>query len=185
MGYNQFDSNKKRQRLKSDWGKVTITNGGGYTWRSLTSAEWTYLFNTRTTGGTVFGTKPARYAHATINTDGTSVNGMILFPDGVNIASSEVTTAGTVNGNSAFATKCTTAQWGKLAAKGCVFLPAAGYRNGATVDAAGSNGYYWSSTATPSNAYNAFNVFFYSGFLYPAYYNGRYYGFSVRLVRVP
>lgn len=173
------------ETLKSDWGKVTITNGGGYTWRSLTSAEWTYLFNTRTTGGTVFGTKPARYAHATINTDGTSVNGMILFPDGVNIASSEVTTAGTVNRNSEFATKCTTAQWGKLAAKGCVFLPAADYRNGTTVSNAGSLGRYWSSTAHPSSAYDAYSVAFGSGYLGPASSSNRGRGFSVRLVRVP
>lgn len=173
------------ESLKSDWGNVTITNGGGYTWRTLTSAEWTYLFNTRTTGGNVFGTQQARYAHATINTDGTSVNGMILFPDGVNIASSEVTTAGTVNGNSAFATKCTTAQWGKLAAKGCVFLPAAGYRNETTVNDAGSYGRYWSSTAYPSYANYAYSMDFLSGSLYPANRNLRYRGFSVRLVRVP
>ena len=183
-GYGSKTGNQG-ETLKSDWGKVTITNGGGYTWRSLTSAEWTYLFNTRTTGGTVFGTKPARYAHATINTDGTSVNGMILFPDGVNIASSEVTTAGTVNGNSAFATKCTTAQWGKLAAKGCVFLPAAGYRYGTTVGDAGSYGGFWSSTARPSNAGGAYRVYFGSGSLNPAYNGSRSYGFSVRLVRVP
>lgn len=179
-------SGNNGETLKSDWGNVTITNGGGYTWRSLTSAEWTYLFDTRTTGGTVFGTQQARYAHATINTNGTSVNGMILFPDGVNIASSEVTTAGTVNGNSEFATKCTTAQWGKLAAKGCVFLPAAGYRLGTTVGYAGSNGYYWSSTANPSEAGRACSVCFASGNLDPVPNNFilRRTGASVRLVRV-
>lgn len=176
------------ESLRSDWGALPISNGGNSVysgWRTLTSAEWTYLFNTRTTGGTVFGTNQARYAHATINTDGTSVNGMILFPDGVNIASSEVTTAGTVNGNSAFATKCTTAQWGKLAAKGCVFLPAAGYRNGTTVSNAGSNGRYWSSAAYPSDANYAYRVYFNSGNLNPADDYFRNYGFSVRLVRVP
>ena len=158
-----------------DWG-ATIGTG----WRTLTSDEWTYVFSTRTTGGTVFGTAQARYAHATINTDGTGVNGMILFPDGVDIASTEVTTAGTVNGNSEYATKCTTAQWSALAAKGCVFLPAAGYRNGTSVDLAGSYGPYWSSSP---NDLGANEVGFYSGNLYLATYNTRNYGNSVRLVR--
>ncbi|MBQ3699242.1 MAG: hypothetical protein II886_04955 [Prevotella sp.] len=161
-----------------DWGN-TISDG--YTWRTLSSAEWTCVFNTRTTGGTVFGTEQARYAHATINTDGTSVNGMILFPDGVDIASTEVTTAGRVNGTSAYATKCTTAQWAALAAKGCVFLPAAAYRDGTSVRNAGSYGYYWSSS--PNGANDAYRVCFSSENLDPGWGDGRNYGFSVRLVR--
>ena len=64
---------------------------------------------------------------------------------------------------------------------GCVFLPAAGYRFGTSVYNAGSNGYYWSSTVT--NASRAYYVYFYSGYLDPANYYNRYYGFSVRLVR--
>ena len=159
-----------------DWG---ATMGAG--WFTLSSDEWTYLFNTRTTGGTVFGTSSARYAHATINTDGTGVNGMILFPDGVDIASTEVTTAGTVNGNSPYATKCTTAQWSALAAKGCVFLPAAGYRSGSSVSNAGSRGYYWSSS--PYGTDGAYRLRFLSGNLLPADFNSRDYGANVRLVR--
>ena len=167
------------EALKSDWGTNMVPAG----WRTLTSAEWTYLFSTRETGGTVFGTEKARYAHATINTDGTGVKGMILFPDGVDIASSEVTTAGTVNNTSEYATKCTSAQWTALEAKGCVFLPAAGRRNGTTVDYAGSTGYYWSSSPDGSDAGDAYRVRFDSGFLNPAYDDFRYLGFSVRLVR--
>ena len=177
-GMNTSTSNSTYSGDFVDWG-ATIGTG----WRTLTSDEWTYVFNTRTTGGTVFGTSSARYAHATINTDGTSVNGMILFPDGVDIASTEVTTAGTVNNTSAYATKCTTAQWSALAAKGCVFLPAAGYRTQASVSDAGSNGRYWLSLPYTSDVDRAYLVGFYSGGLYPAYYYSRYYGFSVRLVR--
>ena len=175
-GMNISTSNSTYSGDFKDWGDAV---GSG--WHSLTSAEWTYVFNTRTTGGTVFGTAQARYAHATINTDGTGVNGMILFPDGVDIASTEVTTAGTVNNTSAYATKCTTAQWSALAAKGCVFLPAAGYRYGTSVGTAGSDGRYWSSS--PYGADYAYRVYFYSGGLDPAYNNDRSYGFSVRLVR--
>ena len=64
-----------------------------------------------------------------------------------------------------------------------VFLPAAGYRNGTTVNNAGTNGNYWSSTANPTNANNAYNVNFNSGNLNPANNNNRNNGNSVRLVR--
>ena len=170
--------NVAREALKSDWGN-TIGTG----WFTLSSDEWQYLFNTRTTGGTVFGTEQARYAQATINTDGTSVKGMILFPDGVSIASTEVTTAGSVNATSAYATKCTTAQWAALAAKGCVFLPAAGNRNEASVYSADSGGYYWSSSPNTSNVYYAYRVIFLSGNLSLTTHTSRYLGYSVRLVK--
>ena len=65
-----------------------------------------------------------------------------------------------------------------------VFLPAAGNRNGTTVNNAGSNGNYWSSTSHESNASNAYNVNFNSGNLNPQNNNNRYNGNSVRLARV-
>ena len=166
--------NVVNEALKSDWGN-TIGTG----WRTLTKDEWLYVFNTRTSGSTVNGTSNARYTHATINTDGTGVNGMILFPDGVTIANGEATSWGTINGNSAWGTQCTSAEWTALAAKGCVFLPAAGFRN-ASVSNVGSLGLYWSSTPYDEN--NAYDVYFSSGSLGPEG-NYRYYGFSVRLVR--
>ena len=170
--------NVATENLKADWG---TTMGTG--WRTLTKDEWTYLFSTRTSGGTVFGTASARYAHATINTDVSGgVNGIILFPDGVDIAASEVTTAGTVNIASSWGTKCTSAQWTALADKGCVFLPAAGYRDVTTVSSVGTIGLYWSSspyTSVPS----AYCVYFYSSHLKPDDYFVRSYGFPVRLVR--
>jgi len=176
-GPNGTDNGLYDSFAQGDWG----TNMGTG-WRTLKSDEWTYLFNTRETGGTVFGTEKARYAHATINTDGTGVNGIILFPDGVDIASSEVTTAGTVNNTSDFATKCTSAQWTALEAKGCVFLPAAGFRFGTSVYTDG-RGLYWSSSPDGSNANNAYLMVFGSGSLNPATNFNRSYAFSVRLVR--
>ena len=176
------------ETLKSDWGNTmstdwsTLTGASTTGWRTLTSDEWTYLLSTRETGGTVFSTEKARYALATINTDGTGVNGIILFPDGVDIADSEVTTAGTVNSTSDFATKCTSAQWTALEAKGCVFLPAAGYRQGTTVYTDG-RGLYWSSSPSGSDAKNAYLWDFGSSALHPAYEYFRRYAFSVRLVR--
>ena len=130
-----------------DWGKTI--DGSGNTWRTLASDEWGYLFNNRTSGGTVFGTSSARYTFATVNTDVSGANGIILFPDGVDIETSEVTTAGTVNGTSSFSTKCTSSQWTALEAKGCVFLPAAGSRDQTNLRDINVNGYYWSASVNP------------------------------------
>ena len=186
--YGNSSKNLYDQTGQADWGYNAISNGGNTEnsgWRTLTRDEWRYLFNTRTTGGTVFGTSSARYAHATIRTDVSGgVNGIILFPDGLSIAASEVTTAGTVNVNSAWGTKCTSAEWTALAAKGCVFLPAAGERfgdnDGVTVRLVGSNGCYWASTYYSTD--NGGHVAFGNNFLSP--YGGlRRSGHSVRLVR--
>jgi hypothetical protein len=186
--YGNSTKNLYDQTGQADWGYNAISNGGNTEnsgWRTLTRDEWVYLFKTRTTGGTVFGTSSARYAHATIRTDVSGgVNGIILFPDGLSIAASEVTTAGTVNGNSEWGTKCTSSQWTALAAKGCVFLPAAGERfgdnDGVTVRLVGSNGCYWASTYYTTD--NGGHVAFGNNFLSP--YGGlRRSGHSVRLVR--
>ena len=165
--------------LKSDWG-ITISSG----WRTLTSDEWFYLFDTRS-GATVNGTSNARYAYATINIGGTGVEGMILFPDGVTITNSEATW-GTING---MGTNCTSAQWTALEGKGCVFLPAAGYRWGVVVygvygpGASGNKFYYWSSSPNKSSEKaEAYDVCF-DQILFPQSYNQRSYGYSVRLVR--
>ena len=72
-----------------------------------------------------------------------------------------------------------------VAAEGCrsaVFLPASGNRNGTTVNNAGQNGNYWSSTQNDAN--NAYNLNFNSNNLNPQNNNNRNNGFSVRLARV-
>ena len=163
------------EALKSDWGN-TIGSG----WRTLTSDEWDYLINSRSSGSTVNGTSDARYTHATINTDGTGVNGLILFPDGVNISGGEATSWGNVNGSSNWGTKCTTAQWTALAAKGCVFLPAAGMRYGISFSDVHIKGNYWSSSSSAPERANVL-IFLASQLRWEGYY--RYYGSSVRLVR--
>ena len=143
------------------------------------------MLNTRVSGSSVNGTSNARYTHAAINTDGTRVYGMILFPDGVTIASDEATYWGTINGNSNWGTQCTSAQWTALAAKGCVFLPAAGQRYESTVEGVkkGYNcGYYRSSSPYTENVVNAYGEYFYTNYQYTSSLN-RYAGCSVRLVK--
>lgn len=65
----------------------------------------------------------------------------------------------------------------------CVFLPAAGYRDGTSVLSVGSSGFYWSSTPDSSDVYYAYFVYFHSGGMAPKGLNGRCDGFSIRLAR--
>lgn len=152
-------------QLKEDWGvAANAASLGGYnTWRTLAIDEWEYLSNTRTTSVTINGIDNARYTQATINTDGTPVNGIILFPDdgywGPTTNAAGIT-FGAINGNgtSGWGTQCTTSGWISLENAGCVFLPAAGYRSLSDPDAhtwearslhvmeATHTGYYWSTT---------------------------------------
>ena len=62
-----------------------------------------------------------------------------------------------------------------------IFLPAAGWRYGTDVNDRGENGYYWSAALSPHNSYNAYNLYFLSGYA-DWYYNIRNYGQSVRPV---
>lgn len=78
----------------------------------------------------------------------------------------------------------TGSDWSEFESAGCVFLPAAGLRNGTTVGSVGSDGRYWSSSPLSSDADKAYNVFFNSGSLSHANEHTRYRGFSVRLVRL-
>lgn len=163
--YGYYDN----ESLKKDWGEAAASLGGYNTWRTLTIDEWKYLFNTRTTSVTINGIDNARYTQATINTDGTPVKGIILFPDdgywGPTTNATGIT-FGTINNPSIWGTQCTTSGWISLENAGCVFLPAAGYRSlsyntnanhyspydpstwGADcyVNSANILGFYWSST---------------------------------------
>ena len=158
-----------------EWGK-RIGDG----WRTLTKDEWVYVFNTRTgaKASTVAETANARYAKATVN----SIKGVILFPDGGTFAASEFTTVAALNqGSAAFTTTtCTADQWTALEAKGCVFLPNAGYRLGAVVYSDNSAGFYWSSTSY--DEYEAYELAFEASFFNPQAPGTRETGYPVRLV---
>lgn len=176
-----YYGNVKGESVKSDWG-----NNIGSGWRTPTNDEWDYILRLRTSGATVNGADNARRVYATINTDATPVTGMILFPDGVTILASEATSWSTINGEGSFdeSTKCTSAQWSALAAKGCVFLPTTGLREGNLVpDYQLSFGYYWSSSSSPDYSDRALNVKFGNNSVAGTNRLSRYYGASVRLVR--
>ena len=180
-------SEKDNDYSWNEWGDNAYVQAGvGTGWYTLSKDEWDHVFLRRTSNSTVFGTTNARFTKATISIDvNSNVVGVILIPDGVTIASSEVTTAGNVNVyNSTWDTSCTSAQWSALAVKGCVFLPAAGCRYGNSVQQVGEYGRYWSSTVGTDNETTkyAWTMLFVSGNMYLFdYYRHR--GDAVRLVR--
>ena len=166
-----------------DWGSNSdLQTALGTGWFTLSSAESTYLFNTRS-ASTVGGTSNGRYAKAKVN----GVWGVILFPDtythpdGVTAPVGVNATGDTGwNGNN-----YSSADWTKMESAGCVFLPAAGYRDGSSAVSPGIFGAYWSATSSgKASDYSAYDfVYYYSGYLAPAFTNTRNLGFCVRLVR--
>ena len=175
----------------SDWGiRNAISNGGNTAglWRTLTSEEWDYLFNTRS-ASTVNGTANARYAKAKV----VNVYGVILFPDNYTHPSDVTQPVGiNVTGDTGWSGNTYNAtSWNKMQNAGAVFLPAAGSRYGTTYSntstlAPGGYGYYWSATSYPhDNNWNyAYKIYLSEDYMSTWYNsNSRYYGMSVRLVR--
>ena len=164
----------------ADWGHNAISNGGNTanTWRTLTKDEWTYLFNTRS-ASTVNGTENARYAKAYLF--GTT-HGVIIFPD-VYSHPAGVTAPTGINATSStswYGNKYTATDWAKMEAAGCVFLPAAGWRDATTIRKVNEYVRYW--TSTYYSASMAHNVGIENTIMTPANYNQKNYGYAVRLV---
>ncbi len=159
-----------------DWGTVP---GIGTGWFTLSNNEWVYLFNTRS-ASTVNSVANARYAKGKVN----GVYGIILFPDtythptGVTlpVGINNVDNTGW-NGNNYSA-----ADWTAMETAGCVFLPAAGYREGTSVQSAGSSCSYRSSTRLTSTTDMVNYVYFTATNLNVSGSNYGRYGQCIRLV---
>ena len=166
--YGNSSINLYNQNGQADWGYNVISNGGNREncgWRTLTIAEWNYVFNTRANAASLFG-------HGNVN----GVNGMIFLPDEWILPEGLSFTSG----NSSWINVYSAEQWALMEANGAVFLPAAGGRWGTSVDYIG-RGYYWSSSC--KYVHNAYYVDFLSGYIGIGDYYSRSSGYSVRLVR--
>ena len=114
-----------------DWGNLAISNGGNSAysgWRTLTRAEWAYLFANHT------------YGFATV----AGVKGIIIAPDnysGPAIDSNHRDDIDTFGNNTIDASTWTST----YVPKGVVFLPAAGFRLN-FLGQQQENAYYWSSS---------------------------------------
>ncbi len=171
------NGNSNISNTNYDWGvynaiynpKTNTTDAPG-TWRTLTIDEWEYLVITRQTSSGI------RCANAIVN----GVTGLIIVPDNWNV--SVYSLNNTNNSTAAYTSNIIdSADWAKMEAASCVFLPAAGWRDGSCVDYVFSDGSYWSTTFYDSSA--AFGLHF--GW-YATFFSGYYFrrgGLSVRLVR--
>lgn len=169
---NMASPNLTGSSANYDWAVYNpIMNGGNQAglWCTLTHEEWTYVFETRST------TSGIRYAKAKVN----YVNGVILLPD--DWSNSYYSLSNTNDMNVSFSSNTISSSvWASsLEVHGAVFLPAAGGRDGTSVDAVDSFGGYWSASCRDS--YDAWGVYFSDLFLYSDY-DRRYFGYSVRLV---
>ena len=121
-----------------DWGTNTIGTDAPNTWRALSTEEWDYILHDREYAG---------YLHGPAQVNG--VNGLILLPDNW-----EFVYDGSYKeprfvkrgfprvGEYAEYQSFTAAQWSELEAKGAIFLPAAGVREGRDVEDVQHEGHY-------------------------------------------
>ena len=196
--YNDYGTDQNDKL--NDWGKLAITNGGDAAnsgWRTLTIEEWEWLIGSPLhytptpgtqcrTSSTVNSVANARFAKAYLdtNSDGNGdIHGVILFPDNYSHPAgvTDPTGINEYDATSWDANKYNAADWGKMETAGCVFLPAAAYRNVSTVYT--TSNYYWSSSPNTSDAHAAKFFFFKNDNLNTAGGDVRYYGCSVRLVQ--
>ena len=189
-----------------DWGyHNAIVNGSSVdparTWRTMSEDEWMYVLNTRS-ASTVNGVANARYARAKLFG---SIMGIILFPDTYTHPSG-VALPTYINDNSdiedimSSVNRYSAEDWAKMETAGCVFLPAAGYRDdrydNGKIGLVNFSGSYMTSTAnlstywTGAQKYGYYRVFYSDSHVQPnndeelnvnaAWF---FYGSSVRLVK--
>ena len=158
----------------SDWGVYnSIFNGGNQSnqWRTLTTDEWVYIIDTRNTISGV------RYAKAQVN----DVEGMILLPDDWDVTYFTLNNTNLFDYEISFSNNIISAiQWDILEQHGAVFLPAARYRVGTSVEGPVDDGRYWSASCL-SGMYSSCVSFNRFG-MDAQSYEKRYCGLSVRLV---
>lgn len=170
-GINNSLSNSTYSGDFVDWGSnPDLIASLGKGWRTLTSAEWTYLLKTRTT------TSGVRYAKATVD----GKNGLIILPDDWSESYHALASANTDNVAYTYNTFDAAIWSSDFEAHGAVFLPAAGYRRDTSVEHLGDFANYWS--ASPDGANYAYYLAFSESFLLPAYNYNRVTGEAVRLV---
>ena len=172
---SNYNFNLTGTYANADWGIYNaISNGGNIPnqWRTLTTYEWRYVFNTRSTPSGI------RYAKGIV----CGKNGVILVPDSW---STSIYALNYTNKKDAPYTSnvITASNWEMMEANGAVFLPTAGERHGTSVIDVGTYGNYWSTTSYPSISSSAYHIRFLNSNFVTDISNSRYYGQSVRLVR--
>ncbi len=160
----------------ADWGK-NISDG--ITYRTLTKAEWFYLFYTRPDADEKQGIARIQLS------DTEYANGLILLPDSWTCPTDVPFKSGYADANEeqqyADYQTFTLTQWQALESAGAVFLPATGYRSPVDMFSIRKNGAYWSATASSSSS--AYYIYFGAKTAFPDHYEQYCYGHAVRLVQ--
>lgn len=155
---------------EADWAYHNAIVGGGNRarqWRVLQAAEWQYLLGENPT-------RRGRWGMATLEG---SYRGLVVLPDqwaapaGISF----------VAGASGWETnRYSLVDWFRMEQSGAVFMPAAGYREGAVSTSIGQTGNYWASDA--ASGICAHDLFFRAQALDATDIDARHYGFAVRPV---
>ena len=158
-----------------DWGTNKIGNDAPNTWRTLTYDEWYYLLNNRNNASSLCGA-------AQVN----GVNGLIFLPDNWTCPAGVSFKSGFHSEYSVEAygqhQTFSADQWSKLESAGAVFLPAAGFRS-SHVNAVQYLGFYWSATEYGSSYVGSLDFYSVEASMSNFDRYGRFYGYSVRLVK--
>jgi len=180
FGINKSKDSEHYSGNFEDWGKAI---GDG--WRTLSGAEWTYLFHERAKADELlgFGSVCGVYGTIILPDDWTLPAGAtfnnakdknVVWQDGGFYYNEN-------NDSYSHNTYASLEEWSKMADAGAVFLPAAGRRLEANVYDGGSYGFYWSSTLETSTA--AYYMAFGPDNLNPKSPDGRSNAYAVRLVK--
>lgn len=148
----------------TDWGTNVIGTSPANTWRTPGTSEWWYITKGRPNADQL-------YSLGTVD----GVHGLILLPDNFPLS----TISWRPQARDWGYNKYSAYQWETMEAKGAVFLPAAGARDGASVFIY-DDGRYWSDVPMPQ--FNTLCMRFYEYLVDPQQEWSRSYGHSVRLV---
>ena len=131
-----------------DWGRNPFVNGGNKNdiWRTLTAAEWAYLFDQRPNAKLLRG-------QAVVN----GVKGYILLPDNWRVPQGLTFKSEPLN---LTANVYNLSQWSQMEKAGAVFLPACSYRTHRWIVTPKGDGNYWSSTRSEKEEDEAICVWF-------------------------
>lgn len=156
-----------------DWGTNSIGTDTANTWRTMSADELRYILFSRPNAAALNG-----IAH--IN----GVNGLVLLPDDW-VAIEGLTFNSGAYGHSsrdyyAVHNTFTLEQGQQMEEAGAIFLPAVGYRQGNSIYASGSKGYYW--TTSPNGGCGPITLEFSAKeIITDSSY--RYSGLSIRLIK--